>query len=219
MAKPSVIYDPKVNPLRIVTSEIRGNWVYVMEPVERERDDGEKFFEYAMEMIIDDQDTIDAINSVVKHLIKTEFGGKKPRGFKHPLHDGSERAPDEDDEDVSDKEWEDYRDTYEGKSYITVRCGVKRPPNVVRLNPKERVESSGEIKSGDYFRVGITGAAFDSKAGGKGAKFWLNNVQFLRPGKQLGMVIASATDDFEDLTEEYGADYNNDDENNDEDIL
>ena len=198
--KISAKFDPKTNPVKIRTGLVRGSYVSVMTPRDKTDDDGNVVGkEYSMQLIMDDDDTVEAIRDVVNHLVKTEFGGKKPRGFKNPLRNGSEMEPED---DATEEDFERYEETYKGKYFMNVRASEKYPPEVVRRNPREKVESESEIKSGDYFIVSISGFAF-SKGNSKGVGFGLNNVQFIKPGKALGATHAKATDDFEDMTDAF----------------
>jgi hypothetical protein len=202
------IYDPKVNPTRVVTGVVRGIYPVLFEPeYQTEKgqpkvDDG-KF--YSITIIIDDEDTLKAIQAVEEYLIVNDHNGKR-RNLSSSLHPGEDRLPEEDDPDWK---WEQYEKLYKGKHYMYLKSSERFAPDVMRTDGRTKVESHSEIKSGDYFRVSLNGYAYGTEkdANKKGIGFGLGNVQFIHPGELVGGGKVAGSDEFGDVTEYVAEEY------------
>lgn len=167
---------------KVITGEVRFSYAHVFEPFKMNEGDKEK---YGVSLIIpkSDKKTIKKIKDAIEAALeagKDKFGGKIPKSYKNPLRDGDEER--EDDE------------VYAGSYFVNANS--PRKPGLVDENLDPIMEKE-EFYSGCYGRASINFYAFNSN-GNKGIACGLNNLQKMKDGEPLGAVVASATDDFGD---------------------
>lgn len=165
---------------KVVTKKVRFSYAHVWEPKAIEEGQDKK---YSASIIIskDDKATLKAVNDAVAKAFeegKGKFGGKVPKNWKHPLRDGDEDRPDD----------ENYENSY------FINASSLRQPQIVdaSVNP---ILDQDEFYSGCFGRASINFYAFNVN-GNKGVAAGLNNVQKLEDGPRLGGSAASAEDDF-----------------------
>lgn len=142
--------------------------------------------EYSTEFLIPktDEETIKNIKAAMKSALDKKWAGKYPANLRNPLRDG----------DIEKKQdGSPLGNEYKGMYFI--RCKSNEQPGVVD-EQRQPILTAGELVSGDYGRISITAYAY-SQAGNNGVAFWLNNLQKLAKGDNLGGKT-SAQDDFAD---------------------
>ncbi len=100
--------------------------------------------------------------------------------FKRPFRDGAEK---------------EHLGGY-GEGVIFAKATSFNQPAVVASDKVTRIEDPEAIYPGCYCRASVTAGSYD-KNGGKGVKFYLSNVMFVRDGERLD----SRTDPEEDFGE------------------
>lgn len=166
---------------KITTGLVRFSYVHVFEKHAVSEGDEPK---YSVSLIIpkSDKKTLAKINAAVdaatKLGVKTKnWGGKKPKNFKHPLRDGEE------------KEQPEYEDCY------FIGCNSKQRPGVVDVDLNPIIDAE-EFYSGCYGRASINFFPYDTNS--KGVAAGLVGVQKLKDGEPLGGAVFNAEEDFGD---------------------
>ena len=172
------------NPNKVVTGKVRFAYQHVFKPSAFQEGDDEK---YSVTCIIPKKDkkTLTNINGVIDNLkeeaAKRSPGGKLPKKFEVFLHDGDEEKPDK----------EEFEDSF----YVNPKSKTK--PGVVDAD-LDPILDSDEFYSGCYGRVSMTLFVYPKEGTPKGISAFLNNVQKLDDGENLGGSGGSASDDFGD---------------------
>jgi len=161
---------------KVVTGKVRGSYVNVFRPRVNDMNGKE---EYSMAILIpkEDKETIAKINAAVGEAVKEKFGGKKPANLRHPLRDGDDERPDD--------------ENYAGAFFMNIKSQNK--PGIIDKQRQEVLDVD-EFVSGDYCRVSMNAYAYDVN-GNRGVAFGLGNIQVLAKGEPLSG-RARATDEF-----------------------
>jgi hypothetical protein len=176
-----------LNKTQITTGVVRLSYAHVWEPVAIE-DGADK--KYSASLIIPKKDkaTLAKIQKAIttaKEIAIEKNGGKLPKKFATPLHDG-----DEDRED--DKAY--------AKSFY-VNANAKTKPGIVDYPGCNEILDQSEVYSGCYARVSIT-FYYYNKAGNTGIACGLNNIQKIKDGEPLGGRSSAKSDFAAPLAEE-----------------
>lgn len=173
---------------KVITGEVRLNFVHLFEPHAQEADQTPK---YSVMLLIPKKDTktVNAIKAAQKAALEkgknSKFNGKIPNNWSNTLRDG-------DNDDAADVEkYPEYKDHY----FMTVSSNTNFPPGLVDQNVQAIMDRT-ELYSGVYARVAINAFPYSTQ-GNKGVSFGLNNVQKLRDGEPLGGAPTRPEDDFE----------------------
>lgn len=155
---------------KVITGKVRFSFVEVWEP--KAMNEGEEK-KYSIQLIIPKSDTktIDAINKAIEAAKEqgrgSKFNGKVPGNLYTPLRDGDLERPDS----------ELYEDSY----FINARSN-KQPGIVDKdVNP---ILDRDEVYSGCFGRASISFYPYSAKS--RGIACWLNNIQKLEDGPNLG---------------------------------
>jgi Protein of unknown function (DUF2815) len=100
-----------------------------------------------------------------------------------------------------------------GWTLIRANADVKHPPNVVGPTKGPdgkfpRITDEREVYGGRWGRATLDAFFYDSKKGGKGVTFGLNNVQVLKHDTNFGGAVSAAEDDFDDASQDWAGDDN-----------
>ena len=122
----------------------------------------------------------------IDEALKERWPGKLPSGLISPFHDGSEKAG----------QYEGYK-----AGDIFISPWTKSAPGCVN-NRREDIIDWSEFYAGWIVRANVRPFAYD-KAGKRGCSFFLETVQFLKPGARLdGRKAASQSFPEDDESEE-----------------
>ena len=176
-----------------VVIPVRFSYLYAFTP--RENDEGVKKYGVSAIFPKSDKAALKAVKAAIAEVkedaVKNLFGGKLPRTFKEPLHDGDER--------------EDEDPAYAGAYFLNANCNDQ--PGIVDKARKPILNAS-EIKSGDYGYVSLTFKAYDNKS--KGIGCYLNSIMKTKDGAPLG-AASNPEHDFKDIVVEDEEDFEEDD--------
>ncbi len=94
---------------------------------------------------------------------------------------------------------------------VRANADVKHPPNVVGPTKGAdgkfpKITDEREVYGGRWARATLDAFFYDSKKGGKGVTFGLNNVQLLKHDTNFGGAVTAAEDDFDDASKEWAGD-------------
>lgn len=151
------------------TGLVRFSYAHVFEPNSMEEDGPLK---YSVSIIVPKSDVellnklIAAVDAAFQEGITTKFGGKEPRDWKYPLHDG----------DIEKADDPAYADSW----YFTASTFNK--PGVCDRYLRPLTEA--EFYSGCYGRASISFYAYNNKS--RGVACGLSNIQKLYEGPKLG---------------------------------
>jgi len=146
------------------------------------------------------QDFVRKINKLQVDLLKYEYNGKVPTGWKSCIRDGDEMN--EDRIAKGKAAYDSLSNVWNIRSSCraTDKDGRSLQPQVVDGQNKLVDESCG-LKSGDYGRLSLTFCTYD-KGANKGVKAILKHVQFVRVGEPLGGGGKSAEATFKPCSDE-----------------
>lgn len=168
---------------RVRTGLVRFSFVHVFEP--QKRDDGSDIYNATILIQKDDKDTLKAIETAINAAkekgIQEQWGGKLPKKYADPLHDG-----------------EDKEDTYEGfDGVMYLNAKSNRRPKVVdkHLDP---ILDAEDFYSGCYGIVTLSFWPYN-RQGNVGVSVSLDNIMKVKDGERLGGGAASVEADFEGL--------------------
>ena len=172
---------------KVVTGKVRLSFVSVFK--RKPKNDGTEG-KYELQVLVpkSDKATVKKIKAAIEEATQQgidkykSWGGKAPKGFMNPLHDG----------DADDEDLEKYPER-EGMYYLNARSDKK--PGIVDRDCNEILDPD-EVYSGCWGRVSVNFYPFDNQSRGVGVG--LNNVQKLKDDTRLGGSAASAEDDFGD---------------------
>lgn len=96
---------------------------------------------------------------------------------------------------------------------VRANADVKHPPNVVGPTKGAdgkfpRITDDREVFGGRWARATLDAFFYDSKKGGKGVTFGLNNVQLLKTDTNFGGAVTAAEEDFDDASTDWAGDDN-----------
>ena len=165
---------------KVITGKVRASYVNVFETIHNEMS---KRDEYSMTILIpkSEVETVRLIKEACKAAIEKKWGAKPPQRLRNPLRDADAEAS---------AKGVDPAPGYAEHFFVKLKTYLK--PGIVTRENKP-VTDTEAFMSGDYCRVSITAAAYDT-AGNAGVSFWLNNIQVLERGEPLGR--SRAEDEF-----------------------
>jgi hypothetical protein len=109
-----------------------------------------------------------ALQQGIDAALKERWPGKLPVGLMSPFHDGAEKA----------EKYDGYK-----PGDIFISPWTKDKPPVVNAQRQDLLDFS-EVWAGWIARAHVRPFSYD-RAGKRGCSFFLDDVQFLRPGKRL----------------------------------
>lgn len=165
---------------KVVTGKVRFSYAHVWEPVAINEDQKKK---YSVSILVPktEKKTLSRLEEAVQAALeegKGKFGGKTPKNWKHPLRDGDEERPED--------------ENYAGMMFFNANSD--RAPGIVDANLDPIIDKD-ELYSGCYGRASVNFYAFNT-SGNKGVACGLNNLQKLEDGERLGGTVSSPEDDF-----------------------
>jgi len=174
---------------KVVTGIVRFSYVTVFAPKSRDKD-GTGVKKYSISLIIsknskEGKKTLATIRPIIDDLaeqVKASNGGKLPKKFLLPLHDGDEDKEDD----------EAYAESFYLSANSTNKPGIVGPD----LQP---IMDASEFYSGCYGRASITFYVYD-KDGNRGIACGLSNLMKTDDGESLGGSSSSAEADFKDFS-------------------
>lgn len=185
-----------VDPLKVVTGEVRLSFVHLFEPYAQPAQAGQAQQDpkYSCMILVPKTDTktIRDIERAQKAALEAgkanKFGGSIPKNWKNTFRDADE-----------EQDTEKYPEMA-GMMFMTVSSNPDYPPGLVdrRLQP---ILDRKDLYSGCWARVSLRAFAFNS-GNSKGVSFGLNNVMKWRDDEPLGGVVAKAEDDFAGLEDD-----------------
>lgn len=160
------------SPTRVITGIVRLSFSNLFEP--RQNDDGSKG-RYDCCLLIDksDETTIECINKATEGAkakgIAEKWGGKAPKNFQNPLHDGD------------DKEDDQYSDTFKGVMYVNPKS--KSRPGIVDKHGAKIIDPE-ELYSGCYVIAALSFFPYEMN-GNRGVGIGIDNVMKWKDGESL----------------------------------
>ena len=170
---------------RAVTGKCRASYANIMRPKRNELNGKE---EYSVVVLVpkSDTETINALKSAAKTAIAVKWPSQPPKGLRNPLRDG--------DTDTK-QDGSELGPEYKGHFFFNCKTDAsKNKPAVIDAHGRDLIDPDA-VQSGDYIRVSINAAAYDS-AGNRGVSYYLNNVQLVAKGEPLGSARPTAAQEF-----------------------
>ena len=132
-------------------------------------------------------DLIDKVNAEIDKLLQSKFpNGKVPKSIKRTcFQDGDEK---------------DY-DGYEG--VMALKGSSNRRVTLLDRDKTPLAEEDGKLYAGCYVNASLEVWYSDHALGGKQVLTNLRGVQFVKEGEAFGSGPSDATDDFDDLEDEF----------------
>lgn len=172
----------------------RVSYPHLFVPQRQTNENGTTKEDYSVVLMFDKNDKgLDAMKEVAKKVGLEKWAKGVPSGAKNPFRDGDE------------KNEEGNKPEYAGKIYVTFRCKVDRPPQVVGPDPRTGRLNKEDVYPGCFGRVSYSCYAYEHKNDkgaviSRGIGFGLNNFQFVKDGERLDSAT-DATEDFDVLEE------------------
>lgn len=173
---------------RVITGKVRLSFSNLFEP--RKNDDGTTGrYDCCLLIDKDDKDTINCINKAIENAkakgVADKWGGKMPKNFQIPLHDGDEKEDDQ------------YSEQFVGNMFINPKS--KSRPGIVDKHGA-RIIDAEEIYSGCWVVAALSFFPYDMN-GNRGVGVGIDNVMKLADGESLAGK-PSAESDFAGYTDE-----------------
>ena len=173
---------------RVITGKVRLSFSNLFEP--RKNDDGTTGrYDCCLLIDKDDKDTINCINKAIENAkakgVADKWGGKIPKNFQIPLHDGDEKEDDQ------------YSEQFVGNMFINPKS--KSRPGIVDKHGA-RIIDAEEIYSGCWVVAALSFFPYDMN-GNRGVGVGIDNVMKLADGDSLAGK-PSAESDFAGYTDE-----------------